>query len=251
MSRNQTCSAIVLKTYHIAEIHLGVNLFTRERGLLSAIAHGARSAKGRLRGLTDPFCLGSVYLYTDPVRNSVKITEFDVQEFFLGLRENIRRYYTASLWSEIVLKSYGGGESSEQLFDLFVAAMKQVDNATEQQISLVSIQFLARYLAMVGTFPATDECGSCGRSLSEGRSVRYSATRETFVCLDCAGPDMLELPVGALRYLDHTLSLPVVSAFGIGVDQLSVSAILRLLYALVGSLVETPLSTLEIGRGIL
>ncbi|HUX49425.1 MAG TPA: DNA repair protein RecO [Spirochaetia bacterium] len=251
MSRNQTCSAIVLKTYRIAEIHLGVNLFTREHGLVSAIAHGARSAKGRLRGLTDPFCLGSVYLYTDPVRNSVKITEFDVQDFFLGLRENIRRFYTASLWAEIVLKSYGGGESSEQLFDLFVAAMQRIETATDEQIPLVSVQFLTRYLAMVGTFPQTDECGSCGRRLADGRSVRYSATRETFVCLDCAGPDMLELPIGALRYLDHTLSLPIANAFGIKADQLSVSAILRLLYALVGSLVETPLSTLEIGRGIL
>ncbi|HUX12703.1 MAG TPA: DNA repair protein RecO [Spirochaetia bacterium] len=255
MGRNETCKAIVLRTYRIGEIHVGVTLFTEVNGLVQAIAHGANSRNGKLRGLTNPFCYGTVYLYNDPVKKSTKVSDFDVQDFFIGLRESVRRYYTASLWSEVVLKSFGGGESAPPLFALFVSALKLLDTASEPVAGRLSAQFLARYLSMVGHLPDTAECGNCGRSLAgsvgESRAF-YSATQELFLCERCAGPDMLSIPVKSMVYLDSTLGCDTISAaLAAEPDAGVVEPLLNLLYALVAALVETPLSTLEIGRGIL
>ncbi len=257
MSRNQTSSAIVLRSYPIGEIHLGLTLFTEDGGLLQAIAHGANSKRGKLRGLTNPFCYGTAFLYHDPVKKSTKVSDFDVQNFFIGLRENVRRYYTASLWAEVVLKSFGGGESARPLFALFVSSLSLLDGAAEENIAVASIQFLARYLAIVGHLPDTSECGACGRPLSTaasaaGPAVSYSAAREVFLCDRCAGPDQMQLPAAALAYLEESLGRArIEDAVAVSVDTAVVQRLTPLLYALVGSLVETPLSTLEVGRGIL
>jgi len=257
MSRNETCNAIVLRSYPIGEIHMGLTLFTEESGLLQAIAHGANSKRGKLRGLTNPFCYGTAFLYHDPVKKSTKVGDFDVQNFFIGLRENVRRYYTASLWAEVVLKSFGGGESARPLFALFVSSLSLLDAATEEMIPVTSVQFLARYLALVGHLPDTSECGSCGRPLTaagsaDDRPVSYSGARELFLCDRCAGSGRLQLPAAALAYLEKSLGYrSIAEAVRVPVDSAAVGALTPLLYALVGSLVETPLSTLEVGRGIL
>ncbi len=255
MGRNETCRAIVLRAYRIGEIHVGVTLFTEVNGLVQAIAHGANSRNGKLRGLTNPFCYGTVYLYHDPVKKSTKVSDFDVQDFFIGLRESVRRYYTASLWSEVVLKSFGGGESAPPLFTLFVESLKLLDTASEPMAGRLSVQFLARYLSMVGHLPDTAECGTCGRSLAgsvDSTRAFYSAARELFLCERCAGPDLLYLPVRAISYLDSTLgSVAIGEAFEVEPETGVIEPLLNLLYALVAALVETPLSTLEVGRGIL
>ena len=62
---------------------------------------------------------------------------------------------------------------------------------------------------------------------------------------------MLRLPPGVLSYLNHTLKLPVEESYRIQADSKTMSSLQTLMYSLVGSLVEVPLRTLEIGRGIL
>jgi DNA repair protein RecO len=170
----------------------------------------------------------------------------------MGIRESVRRFYTASLWGEIVLKSYGGGEGSSALFDLFLSSLRKLDTTPDPMVPLVSVQFLARFLLIAGTFPDTEECGSCGRAFGrKGLDTFYSSTGETLLCAECAGPDMLRLPPGVLSYLNHTLKLPVEESYRIQADSKTLSSLQTLMYSLVGSLVEVPLRTLEIGRGIL
>ena len=169
MARNQVCTGIVLRTYRIAEIHMGVTLFTDSAGLVSAIAHGAHSQKGKLRALTNPFCHGTIYLYSDPVSKSTKITDADIQDYFMGIRESVRRFYTASLWGEIVLKSYGGGEGSGALFDLFLSSLRKLDTTPDPMVPLVSFSFLRVFFSLRGRFQTPRNAGPAGgRSDAKG-----------------------------------------------------------------------------------
>ena len=56
MNRSHSTDAIVLKNTRIGEIHKGVVMLTSDEGLVNAIAHGAYSQKGKLRGTTNLFC---------------------------------------------------------------------------------------------------------------------------------------------------------------------------------------------------
>ncbi len=98
-------------------------MLTPADGLVRAIAHGANSAKGKLRGTTVPFCSGRAYLYTNPRTQSTKITDMDATEFFSGIRGDLKKFYTASLWAELVLKTFATGGSAPDLFALIHASL--------------------------------------------------------------------------------------------------------------------------------
>ncbi len=150
MERHSTCEAIVLENRRFGELHKGVSLFTPENGLVRATAFGAYSRKGSLRGITDPFVWGKFYIYRDPVKQNVKISDVEVFDMFYGIREDVIRYYVASLWAEIVLRSFGGGEAAHELYDVFRECLLLVRDAGETRVRLVCSQFLLRFLAITG-----------------------------------------------------------------------------------------------------
>ena len=110
MSRNIRTEAIVLKTGRVGEIHKSVTLLTPELGLVEAIAHGVYKGKGKLGGVSDPFCWSMSYLYYEPVKKNYKITDMECRELFERIRGDLGRYYAASLWAEVVIRSHAGGE---------------------------------------------------------------------------------------------------------------------------------------------
>ncbi len=151
MERHSTCEAVVLENQRFGEMHKGVRLFSPERGLLRATAFGAYSRKGSLRGVTDPFVWGKFYIYHDPVKHNVKITDVEVFNMFYGIREDIVRYYTASLWAEIILRSFGGGEASRDLYAMFRECLLLVVDADEARTRLICTQFMLRFLSITGS----------------------------------------------------------------------------------------------------
>ncbi len=250
MNRNSATDVIILKNSRIGDIHKGVTMLTPQQGLLSAIAHGAYSQKGKLRGVTNPFCYGHCYLYTDPVKKSIKITDLSVNDFFSGLRESVTRFYSASLWAELVLKTFGGGAESDRLFTLLLDALRALDSAAD--FRPVSIQFLWRYLETAGLQPELGVCADCGAGLAAD-SRRYYEPRQTgFVCASCAQPGTVTaLGRAAADYLQYSGRLEFSAALKIGLDDAALQNARSVLYRLIQDVAETPLNTLRIGGGIL
>lgn len=268
MNRNSDTDVIILKNARIGDIHKSVTMLSAELGLISAVAHGAYSQKGKLRGVTNPFFHGHCYLYSDPVKKSLKVTDLVVTDYFPGLRESVSRFYTASLWAELVLKTFGG--ESDRLFELLLAALRAVDGADD--CSPVMIQFLWRYLELSGLQPDLGSCASCDRTLAHGDARRYHARHFGFLCVECAdgaqGADAdptrsagvpgsaatvepVSLGAGAAAYLLHTGALEFAAALSVGADRALVGNAKRVLYRLAQDVAETPLNTLRIGGGIL
>jgi DNA repair protein RecO (recombination protein O) len=245
--RNSQVQAIILKTNPVSEIHRGVTLFTRSRGIISAMAYGAESGKGKLKGITMPFCYGTFYLYTDPVKGNNKITDGQIRSYFEGIRKNIVTFYTASLWTEAVLKSYGGGGGGS-MFPLFIRSLQILEKKSGEEGRTVSIQFFTRFLKELGVSPELNCCSRCGVSYAEmpGPKVREGE----LMCRDCGG-EYPELSLGAHRYLQHTAGRSLEEAVKVGLDEGSQHQLLTYLHNLVQSELEVPLNTLKSGRSIL
>lgn len=244
MGRNLALSAIVLKNHRIGEIHKGVMLFTDASGIVSAIAHGAYSQKGKLRGVTNPFCAGTVYLYHDPVKDSYKVTDFDVLRFYDGLRDDVTRYFTANLWAEVILKSHGGGVSSPELFSLLCDALAELDLADGDHIRRISAAYLFRFLAQTGALPESDAPADAEFGPEYVAEPRQG--QDPIVL-----PESFRLLPAARRYLRETEALPLGVAARTELDEASLKSLLSYLYRLVGDLVEAPLNTLEVGGKLL
>jgi len=256
VKRNFRTEGIVLKNNRFGEIHKGVVFLSPEHGIMDAVAYGAYSAKGKLRSITNPLCSGTIFLYRDPVKDSVKIMDFDCREFFEGVRGSLPKFFAASLWVETVLKTYGG--DAEEVFSLLLSGLRYLDSCPEGAVPRLLVQVLLRYLDLSGTFPELDVCGLCGRRTEESETLLYRRGGHGLLCPRCAAgggsaspEDGSAFSQGAVRYVVHTRPLDLRRASAVELDPASFSGLKKALFALVEDLAGNPLNSLRTGAGIL
>ncbi len=254
MFRNRITPAVVLHTHRIGEYHKGVTLLTPEMGIVSAIAHGAKKIRSKLRSATESFCFSTVYLYHDPVKDVYKITDMMVRNHHEGLRTSLVRFYTASLWIEILLKSFAGGQSSPEVFDLLVESLLWLVNTGEERSPYISFQFLWRFLSLAGYSPALDVCSRCESKLEEDERIYLSAQESVFYCRRCrqnGRPPAHQLTAGARRYLQGTSKKPLGQVIRVSLDRESADGLKSILHAYLQNVLEVPLNSLVSGRGMI
>lgn len=251
MNRSHWSPAIVLKNNRIGEIHKGVVMLTPGEGLVRAIAHGAYSQKGKLRGTTNLLCSGTCYLYTDPVKQTTKITDFDVTSYFSGIREDLAKFYTASLWAESILKTYATGGDSAPLHRLLIDSLHELEARPALEAERVSVHFVWRFLLLSGMQPDLEHCAVSGEFLADGEPIYYSARDNGFCAPIRAREDMPRWMPGAAAYLRHSGSLDLRDALRVIPPEGAILRIKRVLYAILEEHVESPLNVLRSGAGIL
>ena len=249
--RNSIESAVVLKTARMGEIHRRVTLFTRERGVLYASAHGAGKSVSKLKAAAIPFAHVTAYLYHDPVRDSYKVTDVEPRDVHPAIRADLRKFFTASLWVEIVLRSHGGGSHAEAPYALLVEGLRGLDRAPASAVGPLSVQVLWRSLRQLGISPDLEYCDGCGRALRPHEELRL-ALRGGSRCAGCAsGPvgGQVGIDAACRRFLLATgnLSLEQAGRYSFtGCEKLR-----RTLQQLVQHGLETPLNSLRCAAGIL
>ena len=201
MERSSQHPSLILHTRPYGESHLFTDLLTRDRGLLSATAYGARSQRGSLRGSIVPFAYGTAYLYFTPRSGAFKITDFDVQRYFLSVRESLDALYSASLWAEIILRTYGGGGEDERVLSGLVSALDLLEKVVEEHrpeshIGRLTAQWIWRYAELQGVQPELPAANVPDRYFVPGN---YGFVRQS--------QGALELLDGTTRYLRYTASL--------------------------------------------
>ncbi|MFP3959341.1 MAG: DNA repair protein RecO [Spirochaetaceae bacterium] len=250
--RTARLEAVVLRARPFGDIHRSVTLMTAEEGLITAVAYGAGSRKGRLRGLVAPFHRGICYLYTNPVKNQSKITDFDVLDYYSGIREGVDRFYAASLCAEVLLRSFGGAGESRRAYELLHTVLPALDGAPDHPaVRRAVVQFLWRYFDVIGSRPDLDRCVSCGRGIGaeEDRLFRPFATG--VLCGECGAEQGRRLMPGAVRYLLRTGDRPFGESLGVGLAESALSGLAAFVFALAEGVLDRRLNTIRTGGGIL
>jgi DNA repair protein RecO (recombination protein O) len=253
VGRNFRTEGIVLRNNRFGEIHKGVTLLSPEHGIISAVAYGAYAAKGKLRSITNPLCAGTFFLYRDPVKDSVKITDMDCREFFEGIRTAIVKFFTASVWLETILKTFGG--DAEEIFSLLCAGLRLLDSRGEAAATRLLVQFLWRYLLLSGAAPDTRVCALCGRPREASGSLVYRRGGSGFFCPACAagagGELEVSLSAGALNYLAYSRTIPLEKAVEASPETASFLSLKKAILFLTEDFAGGPLNSIRTGAGIL
>jgi len=251
MERSISTHGIVIRRERSAEFHKSLTMLTTDLGLITATAYGAFKMNSRLRLGSEPFTWSRVLLYHNPVRRSYKVTEMEILASFEGLQRDLSRLAAASLWAEVVQKSYGAGELSGGLFRLFLESLQLLDAAESPRESYVTLQFLWRFLALAGYQPDTRQCDGCGREFAESETAFYAARSHALLCAACASGTGQPLPAGALRFLDATSTLPIDKAVEVSLGERSLHALCDSLPRMLQAVLEGQFSSLpwvEAGR---
>lgn len=256
--RNRETQGIIFSLKKQGEQNRLVSVLTPDQGIINCMLYGG--PKSKLRSLVQPFNRGSLYLYTDNIKHSVKITDFDPKKIHLTLRENLYKSWAATLASEIVLKTKCAGDP-QNAFILLSALLDGIDAVNEEEARLGMLRFLWRYLGLLGIQPDARECTSCGTSLlSRDNNIYYMENQNGFVCSDCIpysaenlrqSAENFKLDIHSITYLAAINELTPGKVRELILPAESAYKLKRLLYHLIEKSCGTKLETLESGSGIL
>ncbi|MDC7225495.1 MAG: DNA repair protein RecO [Spirochaetales bacterium] len=269
MNRNYTTEAVVLKTRRFGDFHKSVIILSPEFGIIEATAHGAYKGRSRLSSITDPFCVSVFDLYHNPVKDVWKINGCESRVINSRIRENLHAMYNASFWSELILKSHASGADFRNVYPLYTDALDFLEKNNNRGTS-ATIHFLYRFLINSGFITDFTECGHCGAALgsgaasaepqarrrdsgaalgsgagSRGGTLSFSPVEGCFLCPSCGSTGLPCLSYEDALYLQDSLSLHLAEAAGKRLDLRTEKEIRNMLLAVLKSIIDTPLNTLD------
>lgn len=248
MTRNLKAPALVLKMNPIGENHRGLSMLVSGEGILRPFAYGAQGKRSALRGTAVPYNRGMADLHYDGAKDRWRLTAFDPEDSHDGLREILDRFYAATTWAEILLKTHGAGDDSASLFEMAAAFFSRLSVTAPSDIKRLSLGFLWGFLGIEGVRPDPGHCGRCGKRLTIGAETGFARflPNGLLVGPECADGLGTELSDGARRWLLALTGSGPEDALRIGLAPTAVSVAESWLLTIIQSLLERPLRSIRV-----
>jgi DNA repair protein RecO (recombination protein O) len=177
--------AVVLHVFDYLETSRIVRIATREMGVQSVLARGARRSRSRYGSALDLFASGTAEVSTKPGRDLHTLVSFDVRRARPGLAAELGRFTGASALAELALR-FSSEETHPALFDTFVSALDALDAAVEGETIDVSLGYAWRIVGELGFAPSLDHCASCETVVPSEDVAPFSHRAGGVLCRGCA-----------------------------------------------------------------
>jgi DNA repair protein RecO (recombination protein O) len=199
--------AIVLHAFDYRETSRILRLATRDAGVRSVIARGARRSKNRFGPALDLFAEGSATITLSSHSDLHTLSSFDVIRARESLAAEWGRFAAASALSEIVLR-FAHGDANPALFESFAHVLDSLATAPPGGASSVALGGAWRIVADLGFAPVLDSCASCGAPLPTDQPARFAHRAGGALCARCSrdAPGSRDLPAPARSTLASWLS---------------------------------------------
>src|SRR5688572_169362 len=177
--------AVVLHIFDYLETSRIVRIATRELGVQSVLARGARRSRSRYGSALDLFASGVAEIATRPGRDLQTLSSFDVQRARAGLGADLGRFTGASALAELSLR-FSGEDTHPALFDTLVASLDALDVAAEGETVEVSLGCAWRIVGELGFAPSLDQCASCEGLVPAADAAPFSHRAGGVLCAACS-----------------------------------------------------------------
>jgi DNA repair protein RecO (recombination protein O) len=178
--------AIVLHSFDYLESSRVLRLATRDAGVRSAIAKGARRSSRRFGGGLDLFSCGVAHLYTKPGRDLDTLAGFDDLRTGIHLGSNLGRFTGASAIAELTLRFSHEASADTGLYDAVAGALEGIGSAAPEETRAAVLAGAWRIVAELGFAPALDDCAECHAPLPGDEVVMFSHPAGGALCARCA-----------------------------------------------------------------
>ena len=161
MSGNIEVKGLVIRTVDIKESDRLITIFSEERGIVNALARGARSLKSRQMSSTMQFCYASFVLAKRGEYYYVK--EAELIESFFGIRNSIEGLALATYIAE-VLNDITVAEAERDLLRLSLNSLFAISEG-KHSLDKIKAAFEIRAASIIGFMPDVLSCAACGEKL--------------------------------------------------------------------------------------
>ncbi len=198
--------AIVLHAFDYLESSRIIRLLTRESGVLSVLARGARKSRGRYGSALDLFAEGTAQVYLKPNRELQNLGSFEVTRSREELAHDVGRFTAASTVAELALR-FAGEESSHLLYDTVVDVLDRISRSPPEGTLEDGLAGCWRIVAVLGFTPELSSCSLCHTPLRDADEATFSHASGGIVCQSCSklAPGGRKLPATARRAIRNWL----------------------------------------------
>lgn len=177
--------ALVLHGFDYLESSRIVRLLTRDAGIRSALAKGARKSRRRFGSGLDLFAQGTAFLHTRPGRELDTLSAFEDPRTRTELGEDLERFTGAEAIAEIAL-AFGREGADTQLFDAVVQALDALAVRTGSRAREATLAGAWQIIGALGFGPALGDCAECDRPLAADEVALFSHAAGGVLCARCA-----------------------------------------------------------------
>lgn len=199
--RSFRASAVVLRHGDWGEADRILTLYTREQGMVRAIAKGVRKMTSRKAGHLQPFTQITVQLAKG--RDLLIVTQVETVNAFLSLHDNLEKTSYAAYIVELLLRfSYEEEGGNPTIFRLLIETLDRLEKEDESWLAIRYYEM--RLLDAVGFRPHLFECANCGREILPEDQF-FSFTSGGVICPRCGQglPNLMKISIETLKYLRH------------------------------------------------
>jgi DNA repair protein RecO (recombination protein O) len=199
--RSFRAAAVVLRHADWGEADRLLTLYTREQGMVRAVAKGVRKMTSRKSGHLQPFTHITIQLAKG--RDLLIVTQVETVNAFLSLHDDLEKTSYAAYVVELLLRfSYEEEGGNPTIFRLLTETL---DRLEKEEDSWLAIRYYEmRLLDAVGFRPHLFECANCGREIL-AEDQFFSFTAGGVICPRCGQglPNLMKISIETLKYLRH------------------------------------------------
>ena len=183
--------AILLRTYPLGDTSRIAVMYSRERGLIRAVAKGARQPKSKFAGTLEPLSRIQIVMYVKEGRELDLLSSADLLESLANAEGGLERLTYGQAASELVDKLVWGEEEHLALYELLLTTLRRIQEVPDENLGAVTIAFQLQTAAHLGYRPVLDRCVQCGR---EGDGwTHFAPGLGGLLCDRCAGGETLSI----------------------------------------------------------
>jgi len=178
----------VLKRIRYNDSSKILTLYTKEFGVLKAIAKGSRSLNNKFGSALEPLTHTHFVIYKKDQRDIQLISSADVLHSYRTIRNDLNRLSCAYAVAEVFLRVIRHQEKQDALYDLLLGAYQELDEARSHPRAVLRA-FQIRMAGLMGFRLQFDTCVTCGRELhlEEYRLIKLDADKGGLACPECFG----------------------------------------------------------------
>lgn len=176
--------AIVLHMFNYLETSRILRVATREFGVQSVLARGARRSKGRFGTALDLFAEGTAQIEWRPGRELQTLTGFDVAKAHGRLAADLGRFTAAAALSECVQRVVTE-DHAPVAYDITQAAIGALEQAPPDAVVGVTLAALWRLVGELGFAPVLEQCAHCFAAVPDVGPLAFSHSAGGLLCERC------------------------------------------------------------------
>lgn len=187
-----TYEGIIIGKRDVGESGCYIDILTDERGIVEAMAHGAKKINSSLMASTEMFSYAAFCMNVSKQRYTVNSA---VPKYsFHSLGSDIEKLALASYFAQSI--KYCTPSEQDQLEDtgdsrvrfLAVSLYETLHAGEKRPLSVVKSTFELRYSAMLGFMPNLVACDNCGK-YDCGGGMFFLPDKAVLLCADCLNPE--------------------------------------------------------------